>query len=253
MFSIINCFVMSILNKIKNKKNIEGCKKICSVVVISAVVSLVINVLLSRNVLTKKSIEKNPKFIIDAIEKMYKEEQQKQQQEASKKAPEIAKQIERSSKSVIGNKNGNKLIVEFFDYNCGHCKRQAVELKKIIEQNKDVKVILADLPILSANSLLAAQVGIYISLHENSKLEKFYTEFTKTQADPASIKAVLKKLKIDEKIIEKAKKDENVKSIIEQNYSYAKEIGIQGTPALIVNGKYFGGMIQASDLLSLLK
>lgn len=244
---------MSFLTKIKNKKNIEMCKKVCFIVIVSTIVSLITNLILNRNVLTQKAIEKNPKFIIDAIEKMYKEEQQKQQQEASKKAPEIAKQIEKTSKSVIGNKNGNKLIVEFFDYNCGHCKRQAVELKKIISQNKNVKVILADLPILSANSLLAAQVGIYISLHENSKLEKFYTEFTKTPADPASIKAVLKKLKIDEKIIEKAKKDEDVKSIIEQNYSYAKEIGIQGTPALIVNGKFFGGMIQASDLSSLLK
>ncbi len=244
---------MSLISKIKNKKNIENCKKVCLVVIISTIVSLIINLILNKNFLTKKSIENNPKFIIDAIENMYKKEQQKQQQEASKKAPEIAKQIEKTSKSIIGNKNGSKLIVEFFDYNCGHCKRQAIELKKIISQNKNVKVILADLPILSANSLLAAQVGIYISLNENSKLEKFYTEFTKTQADLASIKAVLKKLNIDEKIIEKAKKDENIKSIIEQNYAYAKEIGIQGTPALIVNGKFFGGMIQASDLLSLLK
>ena len=75
------------------------------------------------------------------------------------------------------------MVVEFFDYNCGHCKRQTVELKKLIGKNKDVKIVLVDMPILSANSLTAAQVGVYLAQHYPNKLEGYYNEMAKTQAD----------------------------------------------------------------------
>ena len=244
---------MSIFSKIKTKKNIEKAKEIGKIVAVSAVVSLVISCLTSRGSLSKRDIEKDPKFIVDAIEKMYQQEQQKQQKEASKKAPEVAKEIVKTSKSVLGNKDGSQVIVEFFDYNCGHCKRQSREFKNLLTENKNVKLVLVDLPILSQNSLLAAQVGIYIALNENSKLDKYYDELSKHPADLLTIKNVLKKLKISESIIEKAKKDEKVKSVIEQNYAYAKEIGVQGTPALIINGKFVGGMVSANDISSMLK
>ena len=243
---------MSIFSKMKAKQHYVFVKNLLITIGVSAVVSAIVCYCCS-GAMTKKVINKDPKFIVDAINNMYQQEQQKQQEASTKKAPEIAQKIVAESKSVIGNKNGSKLVVEFFDYNCGHCKRQSREFKNLLTENKNVKLVLVDLPILSQNSLLAAQVGIYIALNENSKLDKYYDELSKHPADLLTIKNVLKKLKISESIIEKAKKDEKVKSVIEQNYAYAKEIGVQGTPALIINGKFVGGMVSANDISSMLK
>lgn len=220
--------------------------------VVATIVSIVVCCTCS-GVMAKKAISKDPKFIVDAINNMYQQEQQKQQEASTKKAPEIAGKIASESKSVIGNKNGSKLIVEFFDYNCGHCKRQTVELRKIISKNKDVKVVLVDLPILSANSLVAAQVGVYLAQYYPNKLEGYYNEMAKTQADPATVKAALKSLKVDASVFEKAKNDEKVRDVIEKNYGYAKELGLQGTPALVIGGQFVGGMISADQIESMLK
>lgn len=234
------------------KKHYALVKNVATTICISAIVSIIVCCFCS-GAMAKKAINKDPKFIVDAINNMYQQEQQKQQEASTKKAPEIAKKIVAESKSIIGNKNGSKLVVEFFDYNCGHCKRQTVELKKLIGKNKDVKIVLVDMPIFSANSLTAAQVGVYLAQHYPNKLEGYYNEMAKTQADPATIKAALKSLKVDASVFEKAKQDEKVRDVIEKNYGYAKELGLQGTPALIINGKFVGGMISADQIESMLR
>ena len=243
---------MSIFSKMRAKKHYALVKNLLITAGVSAVVSIIVCCFCS-GAMAKKAINKDPKFIVDAINNMYQQEQQKQQEASTKKAPEIAKKIVAESKSIIGNKNGSKLVVEFFDYNCGHCKRQTVELKKLISKNKDVKIVLVDMPILSANSLIAAQVGVYLAQYYPNKLEGYYNEMAKTQADPATIKSALKSLKIDAGVFEKAKKDEKVRDIIEKNYGYAKELGLQGTPALIIGGKFIGGMISADQIESMLR
>ena len=236
----------------KGKKHFDCIINVATMVCVSTVVSLIV-CFASGSSIVKKNIKKDPKFVVDAIEDMYKKEQQKQQEASTKKAPEIAKQIEKSSKSIIGNKNGSKLIVEFFDYNCGHCKRQTAEFKKLVAKNKDVKIVLVDLPILSANSLTAAQVGVYLANNHKGKLEAYYNEMSKVQADPATIKATLKKIKVDVSVFDKAKNDSKVRDVIEKNYNYAKELGLQGTPALIVSGRFVGGMVSAEQIETMLK
>ena len=54
-------------------------------------------------------------------------------------------------------------------------------------------------------------------------------------------------------MFEKAKNDEKVRDVIEKNYGYAKELGLQGTPALIIGGQFVGGMISADQIESMLK
>ena len=53
---------------------------------------------------------------------------------------------------TLGPKNASVTIVEFFDYNCGYCKRVFPSLMKIVEENDDVRVVFKEFPILSDNS-----------------------------------------------------------------------------------------------------
>ena len=244
------------LEKLKSNCKTTSVCNILGVILISAIVSIVVNKMMSGGNVekqVKKTIANDPKFIIDAIEKMYQNERKEAQEKMAKKAPEVAKKLQESNNPYLGKKNGSKIVIEFFDYACGHCKREAMELAKLTKEDKDVKVILADLPIMTKNSLDAAQLGIYISLKNANKFEKYYTMVSQKNVDPASLKIIIKALGLPENYIAKSKDDKDVKNILQANYNYAREIGLQGTPALIVNGKFLPGAVSANDLKDMLK
>ena len=247
--------VMKILDLLKEKtSSCNKCSQIChlvSVVLISSIVAIIVNKIMIKSSVSKE-LKNNPKAIIDSVEGYYRNQQKKSQEEATKKAPKVAKNLEMTN-PVLGNKNGSKVIVEFFDYACGHCKRQATEIHKVIQADKDVKVVLADLAIMSQHSLTAAQTGVYIALKNPSKLERYYIALSQKQISPDTIKQTLKTIGLPENYVSLASKDKNVETIMQQNFNAAREIGIQGTPALIIDGKFVGGMITAGDILAMLK
>lgn len=247
--------VKKALKKILDPKN-SNLKNVLVVVLISAIVSVVVNKLtIASNI--RSAVEKDPDVVIKPIEKGLKEKQEKAQREAqeiaTKKAPEIAKKMaESAGNPVLGNKNGSKVVVEFFDYACGHCKREAMELEKLIKEDSNIKVVLADLPILSQQSLTAAQVGIYIYKVNPKKFADYYIAVAKRNVDLASLKSIVKSLGFGEDILKKAEEDKDVRSVIENNYEVAKELNIQGTPALLVGNKFVGGMISGNDIKAML-
>ena len=61
---------------------------------------------------------------------------------------------------VAGNPNGKVTMVEFFDYNCGWCKRGFPEVMALIEQDKDLKFVMKEFPIFGGDSDYAAQAAI---------------------------------------------------------------------------------------------
>ncbi len=245
---------MKVLDLLKNKSSCVKCSKVCNVLMI-VFVCFIVSIIVLKTVgksIIEDTIKNNPKIVIDSVENYYREAQKRAREESLKKAPEVAKRLEKTN-PVVGNKDGSKVIVEFFDYACGHCRRQAVELNEVIKSNNDVKVVLVDLAIMSQHSLLAAQTGVYISLNNPSKLKSYYSELSKKQINQESVKQVLASIGLPDSYIKLAAKDKKVNEILENNYNAAREIGLQGTPALIINGKFVGGMITAKDILTMLK
>jgi len=246
--------ICSIFNK--NSDSCNGkCCVICNIIatiVISLIVSLIVNATMGAS-RVKSVIKKDPEFIVDSINEMYKKKQDEERKNREKKAPEVAKSLNEKNNPYLGNKNGSKVIIEFFDYACGHCKKQSQELHKVIQQNKDVKVVLADLAIMSQHSLLSAQVGVYIGLYAPSKMEKYYLGMSKEQVTPENIKKVLKNIGLPENYVERATKDTKVREVLERNFNAARDMGLQGTPALVIGDKFIPGMITADDIISILK
>src|SRR5215216_4808906 len=61
---------------------------------------------------------------------------------------------------VLGNPVAKMTVVEFFDYNCGYCKRALPEVAKLIESDRDVRVVLKEFPVLGPGSLFAAKAAL---------------------------------------------------------------------------------------------
>lgn len=205
-------------------------------------------------------MKNNPKVILDSVNDYLQQEQlkaQKQQQDNAKAAikENYAKLIDEKNTGIY-NKNGTKIIVEFFDYNCGYCKLAKKAIDEVVKSNKDVKVVFRDFPIFGGNSELAARYAIAVAISNPSKYYEFASILFENGADKESkIKDALTKAGIRVDVIERTLK--NKKNDIDERLKANKEIGdalgLQGTPAFVIGEEFVPGYVDAATIQDMLK
>ena len=190
---------------------------------------------------------KKIKLSNDEIQKSILSFTKKQAESYSSKVEEKAKShvkelMDNKDVPVIGNPKANFTIVEFFDYNCAHCKLMAKPLKQFIESNKDVKLLLRNYPIMGGNSNYAAKSVLW-AMHKQANSEKYaklheallsHASFLKKQ----DINNILKTTGFDSKAFEKELNSLNINKLIVANFKLASELGLKGTPSMFfINDK----------------
>jgi protein-disulfide isomerase len=142
---------------------------------------------------------------------------------------------------IVGNVKGDVPVIEFFDYNCGYCKKAFSELAQFIDKDKKVRVILKEFPILAKGSEEASRVALA------ARMQGKYWEFHRAmlesqgQANEASALRVAEKLGLDMARLKKDMASAEVKKEIEDTRQLATKMGIQGTPHFIVGDRIIAG------------
>ena len=120
----------------------------------------------------------NPEILIEmgkALDARQAVEQQSHAANSQQKViSENAEAIFRSPASyVAGNPNGDVTVVEFFDYNCGFCRKALPDVIKLVDNDKNVRLVLKELPIFGKDSVAAAKLtlaakeqGKYFEMHQ---------------------------------------------------------------------------------------
>ena len=152
----------------------------------------------------------------------------------------------------LGNKNGKDIIIEFFDYNCGYCKRSFPEIMELVSENKNIKVILKELPVLGESSILASKASIE-SLKQNKYFE-FHQELINFSGSISlsDIKKISKELGINFEQLQKDMNSDDTILLINESYRLADLIGVRGTPAFIINNDLIPGAIGKNEMLRFL-
>jgi len=152
----------------------------------------------------------------------------------------------KDEKVAILNPNGTIEVIEFFDYNCGHCKRESKVIKEFLKNRKDVRIVLKPIPILGQASMYATQIGHGIMLSEPDKYLKYFDSIMDdTVANTDSIHEALKVSGVDiEKLKEILDKNKDqIGEIIRSDLELADNLGVQGTPAFVINGELISGAV----------
>lgn len=202
----------------------------------------------------EKYLLENGETIIQSVEKY----QDKQDAETRKKAEENAKPFlealnKQTNLPMAGNKEGDITLIEFFDYNCGYCRRALEELVTVLDKDKNVKVIFFDMPILGPSSLEASKWSL--AAHKQGKYFEYHQALLnhEGQKDEATFEKLAKDLGLNVKQLKKDKDDKEINKILKNNVEQANSLGIRGTPGFIINGKIFPGFMPASRILEILK
>src|SRR5450631_2426124 len=153
-----------------------------------------------------------------------------------------AEKIFNSPRGVtIGNKEGDVNFVEFFDYNCGYCKKAMTDMLDLMKSDPKLRVVLKEFPVLGPGSMEAAQVAVAVRMQDPTG--KKYLDFhqkllsSRGQADKARALAVAKELGFDMARLEKDMASPEAKATIEENFKLAEDMGMNGTPSYVI-GKH---------------
>ena len=197
---------------------------------------------------------KNPEVLREAFQALEKKEKLAQLNQAQKAIVEKADIIFRSKGDlVMGNPNGKTTMVEFFDYNCGFCKRSLPDILRLAAEDKDLKIVLKEFPILGPGSMFAARAAI-ASKMQNKYLELHLAMIKKrgTVNEAAVLKAA-QSIGLDMKKLQKDMKSDAVSKIIQENHSIARALNINGTPAFIIGDQLLPGAVGFETLSSTIK
>jgi len=148
---------------------------------------------------------------------------------------------------TLGNAQGDVTVVEFFDYNCGYCKRAMDDMLTLLKDDPKLKIVLKEFPVLGPGSVEAAQVAVAVRMQD--KTGKKYLEFHQKllggrgQADKARALAVAKDIGLDMARLEKDLTSAEVKATLQENFKVAEALGLNGTPSYVIGDNVVVGAV----------
>jgi protein-disulfide isomerase len=164
-----------------------------------------------------------------------------------------AEQIFNSSRQVVaGNLQGDVTFVEFFDYNCGYCKRAMDDMFSLIKSDPNLKVVLKEFPVLGPGSVEAARVAVAVRMQD--KTGKKYMDFHQKllggrgQADKAKALAAAKEACLDVARIERDLNSDEVRLSLEESLKLAEKLGLNGTPSYVIGSNVVIGAVGLDKL-----
>jgi len=192
---------------------------------------------------------KNPQALREAIINLQAFEQKQQQQAARQALAAHGKSLYRSPNSfVAGNLDGDVTLVEFFDYNCGFCRRSLSDLMTLIDTDPKLKVVFKEFPILSEGSIYASRAAI-ASIKQGKYMEfhKALMELRGT-ADKNSVLETAEEVGLDIAKLKKEMKEPYIDAEIRNAQATASAIGVNGTPAFVLGDRVIGGAVGIEEL-----
>jgi len=196
-------------------------------------------------VAVKDVLIENPAIIIAAFENLKQHQEKVAQQAVEKELTPFLSSLKTDKNIVVaGNPNGDVTMVEFFDYQCGYCKRVVNDLVNVVEADGNIRLVLIDMPILGDGSKLAAQYAL--AAEKQGKYMEFHTALMKSKGrlNDTMILDIAKAVGgLD---IEKLKADKDSEAIaarLDSNVQQARKLNINGTPAFIIGQEVAPGAI----------
>jgi protein-disulfide isomerase len=197
----------------------------------------------------KDYLLKHPELLQEVMSELEKRQTAADAEKHRTAIKELSATIFNSSRQVnLGNPQGDVTVVEFFDYNCGYCKRAMTDMLDLLKADGKVRFVLKEFPVLGEGSMQAAQVAVAVRMQDKTGGKK-YLEFhqkllaSRGSIDKARAVAAAKEVGLDVARIEKDLASEEVKATLEESYKIAEALGLNGTPSYVVGSDVVIGAV----------
>jgi len=195
----------------------------------------------------KDYISKNPEIVRDALTELELREKTAEMDARNKIISSMQGPLYVSfAQEVVGNPNGKITLVEFFDYNCGYCKKTLGDIAELIKGNPDLRVILKDYPILSDKSVEAATIALAVKKQFTG--DKFWQYHQRLLSSRGAVGrdealALAKDMGADMDRLNKDVGGGDIKKGLEDNDKLGQALMLNGTPSFVIGEEPIVGAI----------
>lgn len=203
--------------------------------------------------IVRQYILENPEIIAEAIDRLRERERIAKEEAHNQARIALAPQIfDNPMTPVLGNPDGDVVVVEFFDYQCGYCKRTMQTVLDLQKEDPKIRVVWKELPILGPASEFASRAAMA------AKKQDKYLEFhvavmgARGQLTPESVMKHAADAGLD---VDKLKRDMMAPEIgkyLRDTLQLAQQLGINGTPGFVIGGKLVPGAISMEQMKDLI-
>ena len=202
--------------------------------------------------IVKDYLIKNPEVLQEAITELERRQQQEQKSAQVVALKEEREKLLNSPRSIVaGNPSGDVTLVEFFDYNCGYCKRALSDIKALMKVDPKLRVVLKDFPVLGPESVEASRVGLAVKQQiKGDKLFEYHTKLMETRGrvNGERALAVAREMGLDVDRLKKDMDSPEVRDTLQENVGLGDRLGLSGTPAFVVGDEIIGGAVGLEPL-----
>lgn len=202
--------------------------------------------------IVKEYLIQNPEVLQEAMTEL-----ERRQTEGQKAAQATALRSSRETllnsprDIVAGNASGDVTLVEFFDYNCGYCKRALADVRGLIKADPKLRVVLKDFPVLGPDSLEASRVSLAAKQQlKGEKLFDFHTKVMETRGrvNGERALAVAKEMGLDLARLQKDMDGPDVRAALQETVKLGDQLGLSGTPAFVIGDEIISGAVGVEPL-----
>jgi len=194
-------------------------------------------------------INKHPEVLMEAMRELQKRDQATAETKSKAAIAGAKDKIYNDPNTQVGgNPKGNVTVVEFFDYQCGYCKMSEESILKLLKEDKEVKFLYKEFPILGPMSVTASKAafasikqGKYIKFHDALMAKKEHLS-------EDIIYQTAKDVGLDVEKLKKDAADEATAKIVDESLKLGTDVGVRGTPMFIIGDQVYPGALQYEQL-----
>lgn len=196
----------------------------------------------------------NPELIFEAVELLQaREEAEAAERQRAQLSTLSDATLVLDTTPVIGNPDGDVTLVEFFDYNCGFCRRMVEPITDLLAWDDGIRMVMKEFPILGPESMVAARAALA------SRRQGLYEEYhfalmgSSGSLTEARIFELAASVGLDVERLRADMDHPDVQTEIQSSYALAEALGIRGTPAFLIGGEIVPGAVSLQTLEGLVE
>jgi protein-disulfide isomerase len=199
-----------------------------------------------------ETIRDNPQVIMEAIEILQARDAEEKAAAASLALQEQKGALQNDPNAVVlGNPDGDITIVEFFDYNCGYCRRVFPAVKALIASDDNIRVVMREWPILGEESVFAARASL--ASRNQGQYEAFHNALMGQQgrASQATVLSIADDLGMDIDQLRADMEAPEIDAHFAASQQLTQALGLNGTPAFVFEDQLVPGAIELEQMKEL--
>ena len=187
--------------------------------------------------IVREYLVQNPEVLYEAQQEWNRRQQAKLVEKRDGALKNYVARIDASKlHAALGNPKGDVTLVEFFDYNCGFCRRAIKDIDALVDKDPNLRVVLIELPVIREESVGAAQVSIALNRIAPDKFRAFHDKMLGGQslATKERALAVAAELGVDKAKLAAAINAPEVEKTLLESKELADDLGVEATPTYVI-------------------